>query len=119
MNRKVSVMAVIGSDINFDDVVKRVKDKGLFENIKFMGFLNGIDKFTVMKSSKICIFPSTYESFGMVVAEAMACGLPVVAYDLPVYREIYPVGMIKAIRAIVHEKKSVDEAYKIYEKEKK
>src|SRR3989338_1175733 len=91
-----SVMAVIGSDINFDDVVKRVKDKGLFENIKFMGFLNGIDKFTVMKSSKICIFPSTYESFGMVVAEAMACGLPVVAYDLPVYREIYPVGMIKA-----------------------
>lgn len=91
-----AVMAVIGSDINFDNVVKKVKDKGLYDNIKFMGFLNGVDKFIVMKSSRICIFPSTYESFGMVAAEAMACGLPVVAYDLPVYREIYPVGMLKA-----------------------
>lgn len=91
-----AVMAVIGSDINFDNIVKRVKDKGLFENVKFMGFVNGIDKFTIMKSSKICIFPSTYESFGMVAAEAMACSLPVVAYNLPIYREIYPAGMLKA-----------------------
>ena len=36
-----------------------------------------------------------------------------------IFQSDSPVGMIKAIRAIVHEKKSVDEAYKIYEKEKK
>jgi len=36
-----------------------------------------------------------------------------------IFQSDSPVGMIKAIRAIVHEKKSVDEAFKIYEKEKK
>ena len=31
---------------------------------------------------------------GIVIGEAMACGLPVVAYDLPVYKEIYKQGII-------------------------
>ena len=36
-----------------------------------------------------------------------------------IFQSNSPVGMIKAIKAIVHENKPVDEAYKIYEKEKK
>lgn len=91
-----SKIAIVGNDVNFDEVVGIVKKNGLSSNVKFLGFLNGIEKFNVMKSSKMCVFPSTYESFGMVAAEAMACGLPVVAYDLPIYKEIYPSGMFKA-----------------------
>ena len=34
------------------------------------------------------IFPSHYEGFGLPVLEAMACGCPVVASDLPVLREV-------------------------------
>jgi len=91
-----SEIAIVGNDVNFDEVVEIVKKSGLTNNVKLLGFLNGIEKFNVMKASKICVFPSTYESFGMVAAEAMACGLPVVAYDLPIYKEIYPSGMLKA-----------------------
>ena len=90
-----AVIAIVGNDTNFNEVVENVRNKGLSENIKFLGFLNGVEKFNVMKSSKLCVFPSTHESFGIVVAEAMACGLPVVAYDLPVFREIYPAGMLR------------------------
>lgn len=90
-----ALLAIIGTDTNMETVMNRVREEDLSANIKFLGFLSGIPKFEVLKSSKLLAFPSTYESFGMVAAEGMACGLPVVAYALPVYDEIYPAGMLK------------------------
>jgi len=40
------------------------------------------------------VFPSRYEGFGLPVAEAMLCGCPVVASNIPVLREIFPQGAI-------------------------
>lgn len=91
-----ALLAIVGTDTNIESVMSRVREEGLSANIKFLGFLSGIPKFEVLKSSKLLVFPSTYESFGMAAAEGMACGLPVAAYALPVYEEIYPAGMIKA-----------------------
>jgi glycosyltransferase involved in cell wall biosynthesis len=67
----------------------------LKKNVVFTGYLDGKDLFDVLKSSQLFLCPSYYESFGIVMAEAMAVGLPVVAYDLPIYKEIYPQGLIK------------------------
>lgn len=47
-----------------------------------------------VKSARIFIFPSHYESWGFVIAEAMACGLPVVAYELPYMKSIFSEGII-------------------------
>lgn len=73
----------------------KVNKMGLKDNIFFYGFVDGKEKYSILKSCKLSIFPSHYESFGMVACEAMACGLPVVAYDLPIYKEIYKEGMLK------------------------
>ena len=43
----------------------------------------------LLKKSKILIQPSLEEGFSIAVCEALACGLPVIAYDLPIYREVY------------------------------
>lgn len=52
---------------------------GLRSNVKFMGFLeNHDDVISLMKSSKVFVFPSTREGFGIAAIEANACGLPVV-----------------------------------------
>lgn len=91
-----ALLAIIGTDTNLNEVMIKVREKGLASNIKFLGFLSGSRKFEALKSSKLLVFPSTYESFGMAAAEGMACGLPVVAYSLPIYDEIYPGGMLKA-----------------------
>lgn len=45
-----------------------------------------------MQAADTFIFPSRSEGFGLVVAEAMACGLPVVASDIPVLSEIVEHG---------------------------
>lgn len=85
-------MAMMGE---LEQLLPKIKELGLEKNIDFLGFIDGVDKLKVLRSSKIFLFPSHYESFGIVAAEAMAVGLPVVAYDLPIYEDIYPEGMIK------------------------
>lgn len=47
------------------------------------------------RESKVFIHPSHEEGFGVAPLEAQACGLPVVAWNLPVYQEVFPKGMIK------------------------
>jgi glycosyltransferase involved in cell wall biosynthesis len=74
-------------------LMKRIKERKLEANI-FMLPLTGDDALSMVKSSKVFIFPSHEEGWGIAVCEAMACGLPVIAWNLPVYREIFPQGMI-------------------------
>lgn len=62
---------------------------GLRATVHRLGFLDGVDKYRVMLRSKVLLFPSGRESWGLVVAEALACGLPVVAYELPVLRLVF------------------------------
>jgi glycosyltransferase involved in cell wall biosynthesis len=48
-------------------------------NTKFMGYLTGEPLAQAYASSDVFVFPSALETFGLVVTEAMAAGLPVVA----------------------------------------
>jgi len=74
-------------------LIERIREKNLESNV-FMLPVTGDDALQTVKSGKIFIFPSHEEGWGIAVCEAMACGLPVVLYDLPVYREIFTQGII-------------------------
>jgi glycosyltransferase involved in cell wall biosynthesis len=52
-------------------------------NVEFLGFIPDSEKISMMKSAEVLAFPSTREGFGMVVLEAMACGLPVITTNHP------------------------------------
>jgi glycosyltransferase involved in cell wall biosynthesis len=68
---------------------------GLTKNVDFLGFLDGEEKVAVFSQSRIFIHPVIYDSGGMSAAEAMACGLPCIGFDLPSLRSYYPRGMVK------------------------
>ncbi|MFP5258849.1 MAG: glycosyltransferase family 4 protein [Acidobacteriota bacterium] len=84
-----------GSDWWFGNLRQEVAAAGLAGSVDLLGFRQGEDKVRLLKAAGCFLMPSHYESFGQVAVEAMASGLPVVAYDLPIYREIFPTGMVK------------------------
>lgn len=64
-----------------------VKRLHLEKNVIFTGFRWRDEEITaLLTSSKIFVFPSLVESFGISVAEAMACGLPCIVTDIPALR---------------------------------
>jgi glycosyltransferase involved in cell wall biosynthesis len=52
------------------------------------GYLPAGDLRRVVAGAALLAFPSRYEGFGLPPLEAFACGVPVVASDLPVTREV-------------------------------
>jgi glycosyltransferase involved in cell wall biosynthesis len=90
-----AVFAVVGwgDDSQVAEVNSLIHKYSLEDNVKLLGFLDGLEKIKVLKSSKVLCFPSTFESWGVVVAEGIAAGIPVVAYDLPVLRDKFKSGV--------------------------
>lgn len=52
---------------------------GISEQVKFLGFLNGFDKFAQLAQLDALFVPSDMENFGMIVPEALVVGTPVMA----------------------------------------
>ena len=77
------------------ELKNRVKQYNLQESISILGYLEDKEAFGILKSSRVFVFPSYEEGFGIAILEAMACRLPVVAWDLPVYHEVFPKGIVR------------------------
>lgn len=66
-----------------------VKKLELEKNISYLGFLPREVLYSTLKASKVMIYPSHLDSFSMVVLEALAAGIPVVAYNIPAIKWNY------------------------------
>ena len=62
-------------------------NSGLNDHINFYGAVSYQKVAQIMSANDAMIFFTRYETFGCVIIEANACGLPVIASDLPVIRE--------------------------------
>lgn len=92
-NAKLAICGTATEEM-LEEINKKIRGFGLEDNIFYLGFLPTDEVFRNLKSSRIFVFPSHEEGFGIAVCEAMACRLPVVAYNLPVFKEIFPEGLV-------------------------
>lgn len=67
----------------------RIAELGLTACVHFAGFVSEEEKYRHYKASRVFLMPSRYESWGIVIGEALACNLPVVAYDIEAYRPVF------------------------------
>lgn len=90
-------LAIIGNGAHAYEASLRDKAGrlGLAGNIDWLGYVNNIEKYRLYRSSKMLLHTTVYDNNGMVAAEALCSGLPVVMYDLPLLRDLYTDGCLK------------------------
>jgi glycosyltransferase involved in cell wall biosynthesis len=60
---------------------QRAAELKIADRVRFLGFMNQSQLPSVYCASDLLVLPSHYEPFGLVVNEAMVCGLPVAVSD--------------------------------------
>jgi D-inositol-3-phosphate glycosyltransferase len=75
------LMLIGGSkdDPDLNALAARARELGIGDRVTFVGAVPQKELPTYYSAADVCVVPSRYESFGMVAAEALACGTPVVA----------------------------------------
>ena len=71
----------------YRDIFAQTKSDAL-KNIIFLGTVSEYGKKNLIENAKLCIFPSTYESFGMVLLESLALKTPTIGSNIGPFKEI-------------------------------
>ncbi|MFB6235793.1 MAG: glycosyltransferase family 4 protein [Halopenitus sp.] len=69
-----------------------VNEKGLADSFEFLGFIEQSELVDLYRFSTLFVNPSYHEALPMALREAMACGTPVIATDVPGNNEIITDG---------------------------
>jgi len=94
-NKPDATLALIGDYDLGIEYVKKLIPAGDDLGIKFFGYLED-ERFEIYRQSKIVLYPSKVDHFSMSPVEAMACGCPMVCFNLPVMDFIKPHGTLMA-----------------------
>jgi glycosyltransferase involved in cell wall biosynthesis len=89
------LLLIVGDGPLKDKLSAQVATLELTENVLFLGKRG--DVADILKALDVFVFPSYREGFGLALLEAMASGVPIVASDIPVFKEIgggYNIGRL-------------------------
>jgi glycosyltransferase involved in cell wall biosynthesis len=107
-------LVMIGDGSLRKEVLPAVRRRGLDDRVVLTGVVPRDDVYRLLKQSDVFVSTSRGEGLPVAMLEAMACGLPVVASDIPPHREIAttaqlvplvpvgdPAGFARAIRRVL------------------
>jgi glycosyltransferase involved in cell wall biosynthesis len=79
---------------NFEGLVAKNQ---LADRLVYRGFLRQNELYALVKAAKVLVYPSRHDAFPLVILETLACGTPVVAYDIPAVKTNFPADIVKAV----------------------
>lgn len=88
-------LRIVGKGDMEDDYKKLAKDLGINEFVDFAGGASDEDLVKHYQGASLLVLPSIngHEAFGIVLLEAFACGVPVVASNLPGVSSVFSNGV--------------------------
>jgi alpha-1,3-rhamnosyl/mannosyltransferase len=82
-------LVLVGGPGWMDEALARSLEVGVSEGwLHRPGYVSGAELAALYRAASLLAAPSLYEGFGLPLLEALAAGTPVVASDLPVFREV-------------------------------
>ena len=81
----------------------RAKYECMYPDVKFVGYKTGAELAEYYRMADVFVFPSRWETFGIVMIEAMACGTPVAAYDCQGPADVVEEGVTGCINKDLHQ----------------
>jgi glycosyltransferase involved in cell wall biosynthesis len=85
-NARLAVCGIVEKEGVVEKFLKEVSKYDLSDNIEFLGQQDAARLLDVVASSYLTVYPSYLDSFSLVTLESLACGTPVIAYDIPAIR---------------------------------
>lgn len=79
-NRKL-LLAIVGTGPCMGELIQLATSAGLNGQMRFLGQVPREELVSLYQAADIFVFHSTYETFGVVLVEAMAAGLPIVTVN--------------------------------------
>jgi glycosyltransferase involved in cell wall biosynthesis len=83
------LLLVCPRDVFWQRLKEWIKEQGLEEQVFLTGYIPAAELSIILRSAQAYVFPSLSEGFGIPGLNSMAAGVPVIASDIPVLKEIY------------------------------
>lgn len=108
-------LKVAGTKVLVGDGPERADLEAKYPDAVFLGFRHGEDLARTYASADVMVFPSRTDTFGLVMLEAMACGTPIAAFDVPSPIDVVSEGVTGCLDANLN--RAVERALKLDRRE--
>lgn len=84
----LSLVLVGQPGYNYEKFIEKIKEYGLEKKVIFPGWVEQVDIPYFYQQTKVFVFPTLYEGFGMPLLEAMTCGCPILTSNISSLPEV-------------------------------
>jgi glycosyltransferase involved in cell wall biosynthesis len=87
-NQTLKLVLVGKKGFGFEEIQEVIYGESLSDSVSVVGYVEDKELVKLYNTAEALVLPSFYEGFGIPLIEAMACETPIVASDIPAFREV-------------------------------